>query len=72
MVLALKEIGVVDSVGIFKKSSLPLIIQGEGRKHPFPGDSFDFEFSSKGGLEESVKPMEFAARYAELSDREDS
>ncbi|XP_039687216.1 uncharacterized protein [Medicago truncatula] len=60
-VLALKEIGVVDSVGIFKKPSPPLIIQGEGRKHPFPGDSFDFEFSGKGGFfEEFVKPAEFA------------
>jgi hypothetical protein len=59
-VLALKEIGVMDSVGIFKKPSPPLIIQGEGRKHPSSGDSFDFEFSGKGGLEESVKPAEFA------------
>ena len=61
MVLALKEIGVVDSIGIFKKLSPPLIIQGEGRKHPFLGDFFDFEFSGKGGLEESVKPAEFAS-----------
>ena len=60
MVLALKEIGVVHSIGIFKKPSPPLIIQGEGQKHPFPGDSFDFEFSNKGGLEESIKPAGFA------------
>ena len=59
-VLALKEIGVVDSVGIFKKPSPPFIIQGEGQKHPFPGNSFDFEFSGNGGLEDSVKPAEFA------------
>lgn len=59
-VLALKEIGVVDSVGIFKKPSPPLIVQGEGHRHPFPGDSFDFEFSGKGGLEDSPKPVEFA------------
>jgi len=60
MVMALKEIGVVDSVRIFKKPSPPFIIQGEGRKHPFPSDSFDFEFSGKGVLEESIKPAEFA------------
>ncbi|KAK2386654.1 peptide upstream protein [Trifolium repens] len=60
-VLALKEIGVVDSVGIFKKPSPPLIIQGEGHRHLFHSDAFDFEFSGNGGLEESPKPAEFAA-----------
>nr|KYP76184.1 hypothetical protein KK1_020412 [Cajanus cajan] len=45
-VLALKEIGVVDSVGIFKKPSPPLIVHGDGRRHPFSADSFDFDFDS--------------------------
>ncbi|XP_020217269.1 uncharacterized protein LOC109800798 [Cajanus cajan] len=60
-VLALKEIGVVDSVGIFKKPSPPLIVHGDGRRHPFSADSFDFEFSGSGGLERSPRPAEFAA-----------
>ncbi|KAL5077141.1 hypothetical protein RYX36_016125 [Vicia faba] len=63
-VLALKEIGVVDSVGIFKKPSPPLIVHGEGHRHPFPEDSFDFEFSGNGGLEESHKQAEFAVEIS--------
>ncbi|TKY47216.1 hypothetical protein E2542_SST29275 [Spatholobus suberectus] len=60
-VLALKELGVVDSVGIFKDPSPPLIVHGDGRRHPFSGDAFDFEFSGNGGLERSPRPAEFAA-----------
>ncbi|XP_050880869.1 uncharacterized protein LOC127084459 [Lathyrus oleraceus] len=63
-VLALKEIGVVDSVGIFKKPSSPLIVHGEGYRHPFPEDSFDFEFSGNGALENTPKPAEFAAEIS--------
>ncbi|KAK7305484.1 hypothetical protein VNO77_43390 [Canavalia gladiata] len=59
-VLALKEVGVVDSVGIFRKPSPPLIVQGDGRRHPFSGDAFDFEFTGNGGMERSLKPAEFA------------
>ncbi|KAK7387276.1 hypothetical protein VNO78_27947 [Psophocarpus tetragonolobus] len=60
-VLALKQLGVVDSVGIFQKPSPPLILHGEGRRHPFSGDSFDFEFSVNGGLQRSPRPADFAA-----------
>ncbi|KAL2333036.1 hypothetical protein Fmac_014249 [Flemingia macrophylla] len=60
-VLALKEVGVVDSIGIFKKPSPPLIVHGHGLRHPFSADSFDFEFSGSGGLERSPRPAEFAA-----------
>ncbi|KAL5170172.1 hypothetical protein HKD37_11G031931 [Glycine soja] len=60
-VLALKEVGVIDSVGIFKKPSPPLILHGDPRRHPFSGDAFDFEFSGNGGLERSPRPAEFAA-----------
>ena len=60
-VLALKEVGVVDSVGIFKKPSPPLIVRGDGRRQPFSGDAFDFEFSGNGGLERSGRPAEVAA-----------
>uniref|UniRef100_A0A0R0F845 Methyltransferase type 11 domain-containing protein n=1 Tax=Glycine max TaxID=3847 RepID=A0A0R0F845_SOYBN len=60
-VLALKEVGVVDSVGIFKKPSPPMILHGDARRHPFSGDAFDFEFSCNGGLEQSPRSAEFAA-----------
>ncbi|XP_061341680.1 uncharacterized protein LOC133288000 [Gastrolobium bilobum] len=60
-VLALKEVGVVDSIGISKKPSPPLIVGGEGRRQPFPVDSFDFEFSGNGGLEQSPRLAVFAA-----------
>ncbi|KAK7301682.1 hypothetical protein RJT34_12553 [Clitoria ternatea] len=60
-VLALREVGVVDSVGIFKKPSPPLILQGNGCRHPFSGDTFDFEFTRSGALERSPRPAEFAA-----------
>ncbi|KAJ1381265.1 S-adenosyl-L-methionine-dependent methyltransferase [Sesbania bispinosa] len=63
-VLALKEVGVVDSVGIFKKPSPPLIVKGEGRRQPFSGDAFEFEFSGNGGLERSPRPAEFAAEVS--------
>ncbi|KAK7289905.1 hypothetical protein RIF29_03932 [Crotalaria pallida] len=60
-VLAMKEVGVVDSVGIFKKPSPPLVIEGDGLRQPFPGESFDFEFSGSGSLDRSPKPAEFAS-----------
>ena len=51
----------VDSVGIFKKPSPPMILHGDARRHPFSGDAFDFEFSCNGGLEQSPRSAEFAA-----------
>ncbi|KAK8697996.1 hypothetical protein V6N13_114128 [Hibiscus sabdariffa] len=50
-VLALKRIGVSDSIGVSKKSSR--------WKQPFKGNTFDFEFSS--GLESSRFPVEFGS-----------
>ncbi|KAJ7959904.1 Methyltransferase [Quillaja saponaria] len=60
-VLALKEMGIVDSVGIFKKAYPPLIVHGEAHSQPFGADTFDFEFSGNGGLDRSARPAEFAA-----------
>ncbi|GAU13885.1 hypothetical protein TSUD_262120 [Trifolium subterraneum] len=63
-VFALKEIGVVDSVGISKKALKPLVKSGEGHRIPFGNNTFDFVFSGDGGLERTVKPFEFAIEIA--------
>ncbi|KAI3788657.1 hypothetical protein L2E82_01429 [Cichorium intybus] len=60
-VYALREIGVDDSVGIYKKASKPLVINGLGHKHPFKDNTFDFIFSGNGALDRSDKAAEFAA-----------
>ncbi|XP_004506826.1 uncharacterized protein [Cicer arietinum] len=63
-VFALKEIGVVDAVGISKKALKPLVKSGEGHQIPFGNNTFDFVFSGNGGLERSVKPSEFVSEIA--------
>ncbi|KAF4379015.1 hypothetical protein F8388_022102 [Cannabis sativa] len=60
-VFALKEIGVSDSVGIFKKASKPLVINGEAHRIPFGDNTFDFVFSGGGRLEKSPRPLDFAS-----------
>lgn len=60
-VFALKEIGVEDSIGIFKKSSKPLVISGEGHRIPFDGNTFDFVFVGGARLEKASKPLDFAS-----------
>ncbi|KAG8377087.1 hypothetical protein BUALT_Bualt09G0131900 [Buddleja alternifolia] len=60
-VLALREIGVEDSVGISKKGFKPLVISGQGLKQPFGDEVFDFVFCGAGVVEKSVKPGDFAA-----------
>ncbi|GLT92781.1 hypothetical protein SLE2022_106010 [Rubroshorea leprosula] len=60
-VFALREIGVGDSIGIFKKASKPLVISGEGHRIPFRNNTFDFIFSGGARLDKSVRPSEFAS-----------
>ncbi|GFY82482.1 hypothetical protein Acr_02g0007220 [Actinidia rufa] len=60
-VYALKEIGVSDSIGIYKKASKPLVISGQAIRQPFDENTFDFIFSGGGGIDKSSKPAEFAA-----------
>ncbi|XP_047335202.1 uncharacterized protein LOC124938746 [Impatiens glandulifera] len=61
-VYALKEIGVLDSIGIYKKASKPLVIKGQGNNQPFKENTFDFIFSGNtfAGLDRSLKQGEFA------------
>ncbi|EOY07052.1 Methyltransferases [Theobroma cacao] len=63
-VFALKEIGVEDSVGIFKKAAKPLVIKGEGHLIPFDDNTFDFIFSGGARLDVSARPSEFASEIA--------
>ncbi|PSS32721.1 Ubiquinone/menaquinone biosynthesis C-methyltransferase [Actinidia chinensis var. chinensis] len=60
-VYALKEIGVSDSIGIYKKALKPLVISGQAIRQPFDENTFDFIFSGGGGIDKSAKPAEFAA-----------
>ncbi|KAK7287253.1 hypothetical protein RIF29_00427 [Crotalaria pallida] len=64
-VVALKEVGVADVIGISKKAAKkPLEKKGEGHKIPFPGESFDFVFCSEGAIQRSVRPSEFTLEIA--------
>ncbi|KAG8374460.1 hypothetical protein BUALT_Bualt11G0134500 [Buddleja alternifolia] len=60
-VFALREIGVEDSIGIFKKGFKPLVISGQGFKQPFGDESLDFVFCGGGVVERSVRPGDLAA-----------
>ncbi|XP_057956236.1 uncharacterized protein LOC131149631 [Malania oleifera] len=60
-VVALKEIGVRDSIGISKKASPPLVVSGHAFRQPFDENTFDFEFSAFGALDRSAQPVDFAA-----------
>ncbi|KAM7532046.1 hypothetical protein LguiB_035456 [Lonicera macranthoides] len=60
-VYALKEIGVSDTIGIYKKAYKPLVISGQAIQQPFDDNTFDFVFSGAGGLDKSAKPARFAA-----------
>ncbi|PRQ34682.1 putative S-adenosyl-L-methionine-dependent methyltransferase [Rosa chinensis] len=59
-VLALKENGVVNSIGISGTASPPLILPGAPHRQPFDEASFDFEFSANGSLDRSGRPADFA------------
>ncbi|KAL5550710.1 hypothetical protein UlMin_000886 [Ulmus minor] len=60
-VFALKEVGVKDSIGIFKKASKPLVVSGEAHRIPFGDNTFDFVFSGGGRLDKSSRAFDFAS-----------
>ncbi|KAF8396987.1 hypothetical protein HHK36_018625 [Tetracentron sinense] len=57
----MKEIGVLDTIGISKKASPPLVVSGQPFRQPFEDNTFDFEFSGCGGLDQSNRPSDFAS-----------
>ncbi|KAK8577389.1 hypothetical protein V6N13_027666 [Hibiscus sabdariffa] len=63
-VFALKEIGVEDSIGIFKKAAKPLVVKGEGHRIPFDDNTFDFIFSGEARFDASARPVDFASEIA--------
>ncbi|XP_077233074.1 uncharacterized protein LOC143875383 [Tasmannia lanceolata] len=76
-VFALKEIGVVDAIGISKKPSPPLVISGEPHRLPFDDNTFDFVFSRENRLEEfaseitrTLKPQGFLVVHTNLANDE--
>ncbi|KAJ1699073.1 hypothetical protein LUZ63_007585 [Rhynchospora breviuscula] len=64
-VLALKEIGVSDAIGVAKKKSLPLVRQGNLFKLPFSDGKFDFVFVGL-ALDRSRRPADLAAEIARV------
>lgn len=58
-VLALKEIGVADAIGISKKRFPPLVLDGDILHQPFGNNTFDFIFSSL-ILDRTPRPVELA------------
>lgn len=62
-VLALREIGVLDSIGISTNptASPPLIVHGDAHRQPFDDGTFDFEFSGTCGLDRSDRPFDLAS-----------
>ncbi|ERN13702.1 uncharacterized protein LOC18441949 [Amborella trichopoda] len=58
-VVALREIGVQDSIGIDLVPSPPLVLQGDFHKQPFDDAVFDFEFSNV--FDHALYPERFVA-----------
>ncbi|CAL5353219.1 unnamed protein product [Camellia sinensis] len=63
-VVALKQIGIADSLGISPKTSPPLVISGRAVRQPFDNNTFDFEFSGNAGLDRSPQPAQFASEVS--------
>lgn len=58
-VLALKEIGVDDAIGVDLVPSPPLVVKGDMHRLPFEQHSFDFEFSN--AFDHALFPAMFAS-----------
>lgn len=81
-VVAFKEIGVADAIGIDLVPALPLVILGDIHHHPFPDSIFDFEFSNVfdhalfpqlfvSEIERTLKPSGVAVLHVALHTRSD-
>ncbi|KAI4324492.1 hypothetical protein MLD38_029979 [Melastoma candidum] len=65
-VLALKEAGVADSVGIAKKAVKPLVIAGMPHRVPFEDSWFDFVFVGGGEFDKVLQPADVAAEITRM------
>lgn len=81
-VVAFKEIGVADAIGIDLVPALPLVIFGDIHHHPFPDGTFDLEFSNVfdhalfpqlfvSEIERTLKPSGVAVLHVALHTRSD-
>ncbi|XP_021731197.1 uncharacterized protein LOC110698103 [Chenopodium quinoa] len=59
-VLALKELGISDAVGVAKTAAKPLVVamKNSGRRQPFENNTFDFVFYGGGGRIDSLSKFE--------------
>ncbi|KAG1371507.1 hypothetical protein COCNU_16G006010 [Cocos nucifera] len=65
-VLALKEIGVSDAVGVAKKKAPPLVVAGGDLFHlPFRNATFDFVFAGR-SLDRSKRPAHLASEIVRM------
>nr|CAD1828853.1 unnamed protein product [Ananas comosus var. bracteatus] len=62
-VLALREIGVPDAVGVAKKKAPPLVVASDLLRQPFAAGEFDFVFAGR-SLDRSKRPADLAAEIA--------
>lgn len=60
-VFALKEVGVVDSIGISKKASRPLVVSGKPHSLQFGNNTFDFILSGRGPFNGLSRPSDVAS-----------
>ncbi|KAG6643502.1 uncharacterized protein LOC122277157 [Carya illinoinensis] len=60
-VYSLKQVGVKDSVGIFKKATRPLVIKALPNRVPFGDSTFDFVFSGGGRFDKVSRPLELTS-----------
>lgn len=81
-VLALKEVGVQNSVGVDLVPSPPLVVKGDMHRLPFEKNTFDFEFSNAfdhalfpavfaSEIERTLKPGGVAVLHLSLKQRPD-
>ncbi|KAJ3682874.1 hypothetical protein LUZ60_013101 [Juncus effusus] len=64
-VLALKEIGVKNAIGVAKKKSLPLVLASDPFKFPFSDSDFDFVFAGR-AIDRSKSPADLATEISRV------
>ena len=65
-VFALKEIGILDSIGIYQKASKPLVISSKENGWPFDENSFDFIFSGGDRLDKASQKRPLDLTVSEI------
>ncbi|KAI4365536.1 hypothetical protein MLD38_021514 [Melastoma candidum] len=66
-VFALREIGVKNALGIYRKAALPLVKSGLPHRIPFGPDTFDFVFIGRGRFDEFPRPLDVVAEIERVT-----